>query len=126
MELARDAVDAEAVGPVRRDLQLEHVRVERDQLRERRSGLEPVRDTLVVEHDDARVVGADRELVLREDHPLGGDAAELSRRELGAVGQPRPGPRHGDALAGGDVRSAADDRGGSLGTRAAEIDLADP
>ena len=40
VDLARDAVDAEAVGAVRRDLELEHVGGERQHLAERRAGRE--------------------------------------------------------------------------------------
>ena len=42
VHLARDAVDAEAVGPVRRDLQLEHVVADRQDVGERRARLQGV------------------------------------------------------------------------------------
>ncbi len=55
------------------------------------------------------MVGADRELVLGEDHPVRGDAAQLRLLELRAVGHDGPGPRDRDALPRGDVRRPADD-----------------
>ena len=42
VDLPRDAVDREAVGPVRRDLELEHVGGDREDLFERGSGFEAV------------------------------------------------------------------------------------
>ena len=104
VDLARDAVDGEAVGPVRRDLQLEHVGGDRQHVGERRPGGERV-----VEHHDPVVVGADRDLVLGQDHPVGLLAAQLGLLELRAVGHHRAGPRDRDGLAGGDVGRAADD-----------------
>ena len=58
VDLARDPVDAEAVGPVRRDLQLEHVGGDRQHLGERRAGRRAV--AVLVQHQDPGVVGADR------------------------------------------------------------------
>ena len=55
VDLARDAVDAEAVGAVRRDLELEHVVGDRQHVGERRAG-----GQRVVEDHDPVVVGADR------------------------------------------------------------------
>ncbi len=104
VDLARDAVDAEAVGPVGRDLELEHVGGDRQHVGERRAGLERR-----VEHHDPVVVGADRELVLGEDHPVGLDAAQLGPLEPRAVGHDRPGSCDRDDLAGSHVRGAADD-----------------
>ena len=65
VDLARDAVDAQAVRPVRRDLELEHVGGDRQDVGQRRAGHE-----VVVEHHDPVVVGADRDLVLGQDHPV--------------------------------------------------------
>ena len=65
-DLARDAVDGEQVGAVAGRLEVEHLVDERQHIGERRPGLERV-----VEDDDPAVVGAEVELVLGEDHPLG-------------------------------------------------------
>ena len=105
VDLARDAVDAEAVGPVRRDLELEDVGGDRQDAGERRARL-----GALVEDDDPRVVGADAELVLGEDHPVGDLAAQLGALEARAAGQHRARPRDRHELAGGDVRRAAHDR----------------
>ena len=94
VHLARDAVDAQAVGAVRRDLELEHVGGDRQDLEQRRAGR-----GAVVEHHDPGVVGADRELVLGQDHPRRLDAAQLGLAELRAVGHHRAGPRDRDGLA---------------------------
>ena len=104
MRLARDAVDGQAVRPVGRDLELEHVGRDRQHAGERDRRSQPV-----VEHHRARVVHADAELVLGEDHPVGLLAAQLGLLELRAVGHDRAGPRDGDGLPGRDVRRAADD-----------------
>jgi len=56
------------------------------------------------------VVGADPELVLGEDHPVGLDAPQLRLPERRAVRHHGARPRDRDGLPGGDVRSAADDR----------------
>ncbi len=80
MELARDAVDAEAIRAIGSDLELEHVGVEREHVGERSAGLEAIAGAKLVEHDNAVVIGADRELVLGEDHALRGDAAKLARQ----------------------------------------------
>ena len=117
VDLARDAVDAQAVGPVRRDLQLEHVGGDRQHVGQRRA-----RPQLGVEHHDPVVVGADRDLVLGQDHPVRLDAAQLGLLELRAVGHHRAGLGDGDDLAGGDVRRAADDLALVAG---ADVDRAD-
>ena len=119
MHLARDAVDAQAVGTVGRDLELEHVGGdERQDVGEGRPG----HQTVLVEHEDPGVVGADRQLVLGEDHPLGLHAAQLGLAQARAVGHDRAGLRDGDRLAGGDVGRAADDR---RDVALADRDLAD-
>ena len=71
-DLARDPVDRRQVGPVVERLDLEHVVAERQHVGERRAGLE-----LVGEHHDPAVVGAELELALRQDHPVGHLAAQL-------------------------------------------------
>ena len=67
----------------------------------------------VVEHHDPVVVGADRDLVLGQDHAVGLLPAQLGPLEPRAVGHHRAGPRDRDGLAGGDVRRAADDLRGA-------------
>jgi hypothetical protein len=116
VDLARDAVEAQAVGAVGRDLELEHLGGDREHIDERRA-----RRELLVEDHDARVLGADPELVLGQDHPVGLDAAQLGHAELGAVGHDGAGPRHGHGLAGGDVGRAAHDL---LGPVVADVDQA--
>ena len=76
----------------------------------------------IVEDHDPPVVGADRELVLSEDHPVGQLAAELFLPQLLAVWHDRAWPRDRDHLPGRDVVGATDDlhRG-----RAADLDHAD-
>jgi hypothetical protein len=102
--LARDPVDRQAVGPVGRDLELEDLGGDRQHVGERGARREPA-----VEDHDAGVLGADGDLVLGEDHPVGLDAAQLGDPELRAVGQHRPRPGHRDDLTGRDVGRAADD-----------------
>jgi hypothetical protein len=63
---APDAVDPEAIGAVRGDLELQHVGRDREHVSERRAGLQSV----LLEHQDARVLGADRQLVLGQDHAV--------------------------------------------------------
>jgi hypothetical protein len=104
VHLARDAVDAEAVRPVRRDLELQHVGGDREYVGQSRAGGERV-----VEDHDPVVLGADRDLVLGEDHAVGLLAPELGLLEPRAVGHHRAGSRDRDRLAGGDVGRAADD-----------------
>ena len=109
VDLARDAVDAEAVGPVGRDLELEHVGRDRQHLGQRRARRRAPSASTMIPAWSAPM----RELVLGEDHPLGLDAAQLGLPELRAAGHDRAGPRDRDRLAGGDVRRAAHDLGGS-------------
>ena len=104
MDLARDAVDGQAVGPVGGDLELEHVGGDREHAGQRRPRLE-----LPVEDHDARVLGADRELVLGQDHPVGLHAAQLGHAELRPVGHDGARARDGDDLPGRDVGRPAHD-----------------
>ena len=55
------------------------------------------------------MIGADRDLVLGQDHPGGFDAAQLCLAELRAVRHHRAGPRDRNGLSRPDVRRAADD-----------------
>jgi hypothetical protein len=107
VDLAGEPVDGEAVRPVRRDLEFEHVRGDRQHVGQRRA-----RRQLVVEDEDPVVLDADGELVLGEDHAVRLDAAELRALEPGPVGHDRARGGDGDELARGDVGRAADDRGG--------------
>ena len=104
VDLARDAVDAQAVRPVRRDLELEHVRGDRQRVGQRRA-----RGQILRQDHDPVVLGADRDLVLGQDHPARLLAAQLGLLELGAVGHDRAGRGDRDGLAGRDVGRAADD-----------------
>ena len=126
VQLARDAVNAEAVGAVGCDLQLEHVLGDHQHVGQRRARRKLRVERHLVEHHDSLTPGADLQLVLGEDHPFGDDAAQLRALELGAVGQHRAGQRHGNRLTGGDVRRAADDRRRPVAVAGAlaEVDLA--
>jgi hypothetical protein len=117
VDLAGDAPDPEAVGPVRGHLQLQHRLGDRQHLGQRR----PRRD-FVLEHEDAGGVATQLELGDREDHSLRGDPAQLRLAQLLAARHPRPGQGDGDGLAGGDVGRAADDRAPAL----AGVDIAYP
>ena len=117
VQVARHAVDAHQVGPVGRDLELEHLVGDRQVLGERRAH----RD-VAVEHHDPVVVLADADLVLGQDHPARLHAAQLRLAERRAVGHDRARQRHRHRLPGGDVGRAADDR---LRLVAAHVDLAD-
>ncbi len=117
VHLARDAVDAQAVRPVRRDLELEHVRGDRQHVGERGAGGE----RLVEDHDPV-VVRADLDLVLGQDHAVGLLPAELGLLQPHPAGHHRAGRGDRDGLAGRDVRRAADDL---LRLAVAEVDEAD-
>ena len=103
-DLARDPVDRLQVGAVEPGLDLEHVLPQREQVVERRS-----RGPLRGQDEDPGVVGAELELPLGEDHPLGELAAELRRLEPHAVGKHRAGQCDRDRVAGAEVPGAADD-----------------
>ena len=118
VDLARDAVETELVRPVGRGLEVEHLGPERQDLLQRLPRPQPVG----LQDHDPGVVGADLELVLGEDHPLGDLAAQLGLLELDPARHDRAGPRDGDRLAGGDVRRAAHDVGGLV---LADVDGAD-
>ncbi len=123
VELAGNSVHPEAVDPVRGRLQLDHRLGDRKHLGEGRAGVrDRVLDLLVPEHDDPRRIVAQRELRLRQDHPVRLDPAELRLAERRPVRQHRSGERHRDRLPAGDIGGAADDRPGAV----AGVDLADP
>ena len=67
----------------------------------------------MVQHDDAGVVGPDRQLILGQDHAVGLDPSELDLFQTAAVRHHSPRSRHGDGLTGGNVVGAADDLGWS-------------
>ena len=118
VELARDAVDREAVGAVGRHLELEDLGRDRQDVLQRGPGRRAVGE----DHDPG-VLGPDRHLVLGQDHPVRLDAAQARDAELRAVGHDGARPRDGDGLPGGDVRRPADDL---LGPAAlAHVDEAD-
>ena len=88
--------------------------------RTRSSGV-PGGNPVGLEDHDPVVIGADRDLVLGEDHPVGFDATELGLAERRPVGHHRAGLRDRDGLARGDVRRAAHDL---LRRAAADVDQA--
>ena len=106
MDLARHPEDAEAIGAVGCDLELEHLLGDREKVSERRAGgrLD------AVQHGDSVAVLAELHLGLGEDHPRRLDAAQLGLAELRPVRHHGARERDGDRLAIGHVGSAADDR----------------
>ena len=133
VNLAGDAVDAEAIGAVRVQIELEDgIRDRQDVGKGRARGPSltgPRRPRsrrrggggyLFQDDDPSRVI-AELELGLGEDHAVGHDAAQLRPTELLATRQDRPGQRHRDRLTGGHVRRPTDDRPGL----AARVHLAD-
>ena len=68
------------------------------------------------------MVGAEADLVLGEDHPVGDLAAHLAPLELEPVRQHRAGQRDTDGGAGAEVPGAADDR---ARLALADVDLRD-
>ena len=102
--LAGDAVDGDEVRPVVARLQLQDRVRQRQHVRERRPGLDPVWQ----EHDSG-VIGAQLDLVLGEDHPVAELAPNLASFQLEAGRQ--DGSRQGNADGGAraEVPGAADD-----------------
>src|SRR5439155_212992 len=80
LSLARHAVDAQAVRAVGRDLELEDVRGDRQDIDQWHPRDEPI----VVEYQDPSVIGADPQLILGQDHALRAHATQLG----GAQGRP--------------------------------------
>ena len=103
-DLAGDPVDREQVGAVEARLRLDHLLAERQDFGQRRAGVDRL-----AEHDDPRVVGADLELALGEDHPVRHDAAELRLLELLTTGHHGAGQCDRDVRAGAEVPGATDD-----------------
>ena len=102
---ARDPVDREQVGPVARRLEDHDRLAQRQHLVQRRAGL-----GAVGEQHDPGVVGAEVDLVLGQDHPVGDLAAHLPALERDPVREHGAGQRHGDGRPGAEVPRAADDR----------------
>ena len=104
-DLAGDAEHREQVDAVDRRRHVEHLVADRKHVDERRARLGPVR-----EHHDPRVVVAEADLVLGEDHPARRRAAELALVErLVEDRQIRAGESHRDGRACLEVPRAADD-----------------
>ena len=103
-DLAGDAVDAEAVRPVRGQLELEHGLAHRQVVLQRRAD-----DPLVRQHDDARALLLVAELLLAHHHAVALDAAQVGLLELEAVLEHGAAERDGDGVAGLEVAGAADD-----------------
>ena len=106
VQLARDAVDAEAVGPVGRDLELEHVRRDRQHARPAACRARARRRA-----QRRRARGCPRGRRRSRARPRPGSCLRrrtprsFACRELGAVGHDRARARHRDGLPGGDVRA---------------------
>jgi hypothetical protein len=100
-QVARDAMDRHAVGPVGRDADVD----------EEVDGLTDV--PLGRENQNARGVVVPVELLARAHHPLAGHTADLRRLEPHAVGELGADQRHGDAVALAVVGCPADDAQGS-------------
>ena len=115
--LARDPVDGQQIRPVVARLQLEDRIGERQDVREQRSRLEPVRQ----EHDPA-VIGAELDLVLRKDHSVAELPANLALFELQTAWEHCAGQRDADRCARSEVPRSADDL---PRVALAQVDLAD-
>ena len=125
VQLARDAVDAEAVGPVGGDLELEHLG--------RRSAAPPPAACRARARRRASSSSSTRMPVVRRRRSRarsrrGSSLRRATPRSFACSsfvpsGITRARARDGDRLAGGDVRRAADDRRGPV--RRPEVDLAD-
>ncbi len=102
--LARHAVDGEQVRSVVAGLEHQHLVGQRQDVGQRRPGLDAVRK----DHDPG-VVRAEVDLVLGEDHPVAHLAAHFAPLETQAVGQHRARQCDADRRAGAEVPGAADD-----------------
>ena len=103
-DLAGDAVDAEAVGPVRRQLELEH------RLAHRQVALQRLADDPVTrQHGDAGALLLVAELLLAHDHAVALDAAQVGLLELEAVLEHGAAERDRHGVARLEVVRAADD-----------------
>ena len=103
-EVARDAANAEQVGTVRADLELDHLVAQGQPVDEALT-----RGVAVAEHHDAGVLVAQLELALAQDHAVRRLAPERAARDLAPAGQDRAGQHHGHRVAGAEVPRAAHD-----------------
>ena len=131
--LARDAAHREAVAAVGRDVDLDHLVGEAEQLDGVLARLEAGDDLGVVaqpllEDDDAVVVVAEAELHRGADHAVGDVAVGLAGADLERAGEHAAGQDADDVVAGLEVVGAADDAlRGALGEHLAvlaDVDLA--
>ena len=103
-DLTGDAVDAEAVRPVGRQLELEHGLAHRQVALQRLAD-----DPRVREHGDAGALLLVAELLLAHDHAVALDAAQVGLLELEAVLEHGAAERDRHRVAGLEVVRAADD-----------------
>ena len=109
VDLARDAVDAEAVGPVRRDLELEHVGRDREHVGQRRARARrrssstriPAWSVPIASSSSARII------------PFETTPRSFAAPSFVPSGITAPGRATATVWPGGDVRRAADDLRGS-------------
>ena len=117
-DLARDADHREQIDAIDRRRHVEHLVADREHVDERRARLE-----ILGQHHDPRVVVAEPDLVLGQDHPARGLAAKLALVErLVEDREERTGQRDRDGRAGLEVPGAADDL---AGIALPHVDLAD-
>ena len=129
--LAGEADDAQAVGTIRRDLELDNGVVKADGLGDVLAGLQMLRREIgVVVQQEQPLLGVVRpvvvghaQLVPRAAHAVGRDAAQRARLDGLAAGQHRAGQRHGDEVADLLVLRAGDDLDGLV---LSDVDLTDP
>jgi hypothetical protein len=104
-QVARDAIDAEAIRTVRRDRDLDHGIVPPKHFRRRRSHRE-----VALQVDDAFMLVGEFELALGTHHAVRLDAANFRRFQHHAVdGDRRTWRRKDTGHAGACIRCAADD-----------------
>ena len=118
VDLAGDPVDAEAVGAVGRDLELEDVGGDRQRLRRAACPAAPATSSTMIPAWSAPMASSSSARII----PADSTPRSLALPSFVPSGITAPGPRHGDGLAGRDVRRAADDLG-RLGL--AHVDRAD-
>ncbi len=102
-DLARETVDGQQVRAVSGRLDQQDLLHERQHVRQRRARLG------LRQHHDPRVVRAELDLVLGEDHPVGELASHLALLELETAGQHRARERDRNRRAGAEVPGAAHD-----------------
>jgi hypothetical protein len=102
--LACDSVDREEIRSVRSRLELQDGVGEREHLGQRRPGLPGL-----CEDENPRVVGAELELALGEDHPVRDRPSELRPFEPTTVGQDRARQRDRDRRPLAEIPRSADD-----------------